>query len=116
MSASRIQIWQYITAIILIVVLTFHLLERVPWWFSGVNTYHETLRSTFVAKEYHSFWPILIILAYVAVFHGLNGLRIMLIEWIPRLAKIWTVLFWVIFVFFIIVASYNVVALPSLGS
>ena len=113
--ASSIQIWQYITAILLIGLLGFHLLERVPWiW--GVSTMDQTLTAAFVYKDYVHFGWALLLLAYVALFHGLNGVRGMLLE--LRQGKIYTttinVLFWIVFLVFAAIATVTVVKLPPL--
>jgi succinate dehydrogenase / fumarate reductase membrane anchor subunit len=115
MGASRIMIWQYITAIILIAVLAGHLAERFPLFVH--QSYDESLNSQTVYSRYKSPWGIgLLILAYVALFHGLNGIRGMLYEWLPgrRREKLWDALFWILFIIFAIVATYTVVALPPL--
>ncbi len=111
MAASRIQVWQYITAILLIFFLGYHLAERLPWLW-GYHHYHETLYSQFVQHQYHSWWAGgLLILAYVALFHGLNGVRGILYEWRPRWGRAWDALFWLIFIIFAILGTYTVVKL-----
>jgi succinate dehydrogenase / fumarate reductase membrane anchor subunit len=116
MAASRIWIWQYITAIILIAVLTGHLIERFPPLVH--HSYEETLSPSWVHARFKS--PCgagLLLLAYVALFHGLNGLRGMLYEWLPgrRREKVWDAIFWILFIFLAIVATWTVVALPPLS-
>ncbi|MEB3851092.1 MAG: hypothetical protein LRS49_00725 [Desulfurococcales archaeon] len=111
MGASRIQMWQYITAILLIVFLGGHLVERLPW-LVGAESYHDTLRSSFVSKQYGSWWSIgLLILAYTALFHGLNGVRGILHEWKPRLGTLWDAIIWAVFIVFALIATYTVAAL-----
>ena len=113
MGASRIQVWQYITAIVLIFVLVGHLVERVP--FITGKSYEESLESDYVHKMFKGKWSIgLLILAYVALFHGLNGVRGMLYEWLPgrRREKLWDVLFWLVFIVFAVIATYAVVNAP----
>ena len=89
-SASSIQIWQYITAIVLVFVLGFHLLERVP----GISpltpeSYEDSLSYEAVRKAYTSYWWVLAILLLAALFHGLNGVRGILLEW--RQSRGWTI-------------------------
>ncbi len=111
MAASRIQVWQYITAILLIFFLSFHLAERVPW-ITGVS-YHESLSKEYVSKAYSSYGWALLILAYIALFHGLNGVRGMLYEWKPGLAKLWDAAFWALFIIFAAIGTYTLIGLPS---
>lgn len=111
--ASTIQIWQYITAILLIGLLGFHLLERVPWiW--GVSTIDQTLTAAFVYHAYTTYGWALLLLAYAALFHGLNGVRGMLLE--LRQGRLYTatinVLFWIVFIVFAAIATITVARLP----
>ncbi|ABM80028.1 hypothetical protein [Hyperthermus butylicus] len=103
--ASTLQIWQYITAMILVLVLTFHLVERIP----GISplaaeSYEGSLEVEKVQNAYSEYWWILAILLVAALFHGLNGLRGMLLE--MRQGRAWTifvnVLFWILFIGFTI--------------
>ncbi|MGC9113068.1 succinate:quinone oxidoreductase [Acidilobus sp.] len=112
--ASSVQIWQYITAILLIGLLGFHLLERVPWiW--GVSTMDQTLTAAFVHSDYVHFGWALLLLAYVALFHGLNGVRGMLLE--LRQGRLYTAtinaLFWIVFIVFAAIATLTVAKLPA---
>lgn len=111
--AWRIQIFQYITAILLIGFLAFHLAERVPW-LTGVS-YHESLRSDWVAHAYSKYGWALLFLAYIALFHGLNGTRGMLYEWLPRYARLWDALFIVLFIIFAVIATYTLIGLPPIS-
>ena len=113
--ASNIQVWQYITAILLIGLLGFHLLQRVPWiW--GFSTMDQTLTSSWVYHDYVSYGWALLLLAYVALFHGLNGVRGMLLE--LHQGKLYettiNVLFWIVFIVFAAIATLTVVKLPPL--
>ncbi len=113
--ASSIQMWQYLTAILLIFFLGFHLAERIPQ-ITGLS-YHESLEAEHVYKTYTSFSWILWGLAAVALFHGLNGVRGILLEW--RQGKTYTAivnaLFWILFLALLGVATWTIVGLPSLG-
>jgi succinate dehydrogenase / fumarate reductase membrane anchor subunit len=113
--ASSLQIWQYITAILLIGLLGFHLLQRVPWiW--GVSTIDQTLTAAWVYSDYVHYGWALLLLAYVALFHGLNGVRGMLLELHQgRLYEITiNVLFWIVFIAFAVIATATVAKLPPL--
>ena len=114
-NASRLAIWQYITAIILIAVLTGHLIERFPP--VTHQAYDKSLSMSTVYSRFRGAWGIgLLLLAYVALFHGLNGIRGMLYEWLPgrRREKIWDVIFWILFIAFASIATYTIIALPPL--
>ncbi|MET1129295.1 MAG: succinate:quinone oxidoreductase [Thermoproteota archaeon] len=101
---STVNLWQYVTAIALIFVLTFHLIERVPGLspLSG-ETYEDTLRSENVARAYDSYGIVLGILLVAALFHGFNGLRGILLE--MRQGSSWSLfinaLVWIVFVGFV---------------
>ena len=114
--ASSVQIWQYITAILLIFLLGFHLAERIPWLNGGVD-YHESLGAEQVSRNYNAFGWVLAALAVVALFHGLNGVRGILLE--MKQGKTWTTLvnlaFIVVFVGFSVLAVWTVVGLPAYG-
>ncbi|BEP18317.1 hypothetical protein PYJP_16690 [Pyrofollis japonicus] len=112
--ASSIQIWQYITAIILIFVLTFHLIERVPGLSPlGAKSYEESVEVEPVKKAYSSYGWILGTLLIVALFHGLNGLRGMLLE--LRTGKGWRIfvetVIWLLFVIFGAIGLHTVLAM-----
>jgi len=113
--ASNIQIWQYITAIMLIFLLGYHLVQRLPWLYH-VSTYDQTLTSAIVYHQYRVGGWALLLLAYVALFHGLNGVRNMLLEW--HQGRIYNtvinVLFWIVFIVFSIIATVTVAKLPPI--
>ncbi len=89
--SSRLNIWQYITAILLILVLGFHLAERIPGLSPlGVESYEESLEAHKVETAYNKYSIILSILLITALFHGLNGLRGILLEY--RQTSNWTLL------------------------
>ena len=110
--ASSIQLLQYITAILLLFLVAFHLAERIPW-ITGVS-YEESLKSEYVSRAYSEYGWLLLLLAYAALFHGLNGVRGMLYEWRPGRARLWDALTIAIFLLFAGIATYTVVALPPL--
>ncbi len=111
--ASSIQVWQYITAIILIFVLGFHLIERVPGLSPlAPHSYEGSLEYELVRKAYTDYGWVLAILLVAALFHGLNGLRGILLEW--KQSRGWTLtvnaLFWILFLGFTAYGLYTVYA------
>ncbi len=114
MAASRLQLWQYLTAILMVFFLGYHLAERVPW-ISGVS-YEESLKSSHVYEVYTSPWGIvLLLLAYTALYHGLNGVRGILYEWKPgKWERLWDALFWLLFIVFAVLATSTIALLPPL--
>ncbi len=113
--ASNIQMWQYLTAILLIFFLGFHLAERIPQ-ITGMS-YHESLKAENVYHNYTSYGWALWFLAAIALFHGLNGLRGIFLEWRQGRAYTLTVntLFWIVYLVLLGVATWTVIGLPKLG-
>ncbi len=113
--ASNIQMWQYLTAILLIFFLGFHLAERIPQ-ITGMS-YHESLNAENVYHNYTSYGWVLWFLAAIALFHGLNGLRGIFLEWRQGRAYTLTVnaLFWLTYLVLLGVATWTVIGLPKLG-
>ncbi len=114
--ASTVQVFQYITAILLIVFLGFHLAERIPWVNGGVG-YHESLDAEHVSHAYTAYGWALATLAVIALFHGLNGARGILLEW--RQGKAWMALVNIVFIVLVVglsvLAIWTVVGLPEYG-
>ena len=79
MAASRSQLLQYITAILLIILVSWHLASRIPW-LRGAEDFISTMTPDRVYGEISTFGLALLLLAYAALFHGVNGLRIILLE------------------------------------
>jgi len=75
---STLSLLQYVTAMILIIVLTVHVLTHIP----GImySSYHESLEPNNVYRNYRIIGGVLAILLPVAAIHGLNGLRGILLE------------------------------------
>ena len=116
MAASRVQILQYITAIILVGLVIGHVIERIPGVLAG--SYEASLKASVVYSIYKSPWRIgLLILAYAALIHGLNGVRGMLYEWLPgrRRERVWDAIFIVLLVVFSFIATYTIIKIPPLG-
>lgn len=78
-------ILMYTLALIMIFVLTFHLLLVSP--LTG-KSFDETLSYSFVVHNLTYYRIVFGLLLYAAVIHGMNGLRIILLEWIhPKRAQ-----------------------------
>lgn len=67
----------YITAIILVIVLTAHLLLHSP--FIGLN-FETSLNFDIAKSNLQGLSPLFALLVIAAVIHGVNGLRILLLE------------------------------------
>lgn len=114
MSESRKQLLlQYVTAILLIFLLTWHLVIRVPA-FRGVDTFMETLSVKLVYGEITSYGVLLLIFAYAVLLHGFNGLRTVLLEWTSgRYSRMITVIIIILFIIFAYLATYTVVGISQ---
>jgi len=76
---ARIQALQYVTGALLVVLVAWHMAMRIPE-LRGLQSFTETLLPRVVYQEYTSYGAILLLLALAALFHGVNGLRIILLE------------------------------------
>jgi len=87
MRYSSIVKWQYWTAIILLLVLSIHLIFRIL-----PGSYDKSLEYNQVRENYGNnlYVVTLTVLLFVALFHGFNGLRVILYEFSPRLGRIAT--------------------------
>lgn len=74
---SWVMLLHYITAIILVVVLTAHLLLHSP--FVGLD-FETSLKFDIAKSNLQGFSPVFALLVIAAVIHGVNGLRILLLE------------------------------------
>ncbi len=94
MRASTLQLLQYLSAMALVVLLGFHIIERVP----GLSpltpeSYEESLSYEVVRRAYKEYWWVLALLLAAALFHGLNGLRGILLEWRPAAHRVINLVF-----------------------
>lgn len=75
---SWVMVLMYALALIMIFVLTFHLLLVSP--LTG-RSFDQTLTYSFVVHNLTYYRIVFGLLLYAAVIHGMNGLRIILLEW-----------------------------------
>jgi len=101
---SWVMLIHYITAIILVVALTAHLLLHSP--FAGLD-FESSLSFINVAGNLKNLGPLFFVLLLAAVIHGVNGLRILLLE-------LWQNKGWNLFVN--IIAIVLIVALIAIGT
>ncbi|MEB3773535.1 MAG: hypothetical protein GSR86_01245 [Desulfurococcales archaeon] len=116
MGYSRIQLWQYITGILLIFLLAWHFASRIPP-LRGVDTFLDTLKPDKVYEDLGGASGVLaLLLAYAALFHGLNGLRGILFEWFGESRRgIINALMILLFIIFAGLATYAVAGITSPG-
>ncbi len=69
----------YVSAMILVFVLTFHLLLQSP--LTG-RVFEETLSFNYAINNLVYYKALFGLLLFAAVIHGMNGLRVMAIEWL----------------------------------
>jgi len=88
---SSIARWQYWTAIIMIAVLTIHLIPRAL-----AGSWEDSLKWEYVRGNYENVAYVisLALLLAAGLFHGFNGLRVIVGEWLmnDRVVKAITVL------------------------
>lgn len=70
---------QYITALLMAFLVSWHLIVRIPQ-LQGVETFAETMSPEIIYREISSYGILLVALALVVVLHGINGLRGFLLE------------------------------------
>ena len=104
---------QYITAILLIFLLTWHLVIRVPW-LRGVETFKDTLSPNLVYHEINAYGVLLLVFAYAALLHGFNGLRGILLEWTSgKYKNLITIVIVILIVVFGALATFTVIGTPN---
>jgi succinate dehydrogenase / fumarate reductase membrane anchor subunit len=112
-ASTRQILVQYITAILLIFLLTWHLVIRVPW-LRGTNSFMETLYPSKVYHEVSAYGVLLLIFAWAVVLHGFNGLRTILLEWTSgRYKGLITAIIVILIIVFGGLASYTVFHTPA---
>ncbi len=80
---------QYVSAIILIFLISWHLILRFPP-LHGVESFIDTMKPEILYEEITVYGVLLVLLLVAAVFHGVNGIRSMLLEWSSN--KYWTLI------------------------
>ena len=98
----------YITAAILVFVLTFHLLLHSP--LAG-KAFDATLSFGYATGNLTYFQVIFGFLLFAAVIHGFNGIRVMAIEWLHPSRREWllNVVVFVLIAFFLAVGTVTLV-------
>ena len=100
----------YALALIMVFVLTFHLLLVSP--LTG-KSFDQVLNYSYVISNLTYYRIVFGLLLYAAVIHGLNGLRIVLIEWLHIRRFQWVVNIIIIILMAILLAfgTYTLIAL-----
>lgn len=80
---------QYVSAIILIFLVLWHLILRFPP-LQGVESFIDTMKPEILYEEITVYGVLLVLLLVAVVFHGVNGIRSMLLEWSSN--KYWTLI------------------------
>ncbi len=103
-------ILMYALALIMIFVLTFHLLLVSP--LTG-RTFDQVLTYSYVLHNLTYYRIVFGLLLYAAVIHGLNGLRIVLIEWlhIKRFQWIINIIIVILMAILLAFGTYTLIAL-----
>ena len=98
----------YVTAALLVFVLTFHLLLHSP--LAG-KAFEDTLTFGYATGNLVYYQVIFGVLLFTAVIHGFNGLRVIVVEWLhpTRLAWLLNVLVIVLMAFFIAVGTVTLI-------
>ncbi len=96
----------YVSAMVLVFVLTFHLLLESP--LTG-KTLEDTLTFGAATQNLIYYKVVFGLLLLTAVVHGLNGLRVVAIEWLhpKRLGWLLNLIAVVLMAFFLAVGSYT---------
>jgi len=98
----------YVTAAVLVFVLTFHLLLESP--LSG-RALEDTLGFGYATNNLIYYKVVFGLLLFTAVVHGLNGVRLMALEWLHPQRRAWllNLLVLVLMGFFLAVGTYTLV-------
>jgi succinate dehydrogenase hydrophobic anchor subunit len=98
----------YVTAAILVFVLTFHLLLHSP--LAG-KAFDATLSFGYATGNLTYYQVIFGLLLFAAIIHGFNGIRAMAIEWLHPTRRAWllNVVVYVLMAFFLAVGTVTLV-------
>jgi succinate dehydrogenase hydrophobic anchor subunit len=98
----------YLTAIVLVFVLSLHLLLESP--LSG-SPFEDTLTFGVATGNLVYFKLVFGFLLFAAIIHGFNGVRVIVLEWLhPRRAWPLSLLILALMAFFLAVGSYTLIA------
>ncbi len=117
MKAGTIALIQYVTAILMVLLVTWHIALRIPW-LQGVEDLPATMSPETIYHEVKRLWPLLVLLSLAVVIHGVNGLRGILLEWVgynERLRFIVNVLAVLAIILLLLIAIHTVIGVPELG-
>ena len=109
MRESWSMILTYITAMILVFMLTFHFLLQGP--LAG-KSFEDTLAFKNATENLVSFELVFGLLLYAAILHGLNGVRVVALEWFHPQKRAWllNLIVVVLMAFFLALGSYTLLA------
>ena len=111
MKESWSMILTYASAMVLVFVLTFHFLLQGP--LSGKPFGMEgVLAFNYATGNLVSFEVVFGLLLYAAILHGLNGVRVIALEWFHPQKKAWllNLIIVVLMAFFLALGSYTLLA------
>ena len=98
----------YVTAMILVFVLTIHFLLQSP--LTG-SPFESTLTFSYATGNLHYFQVVFGLLLFAAVLHGLNGVRAIAMEWLhPRRVWLLNLVVVALMAFFLALGSYTLLA------
>ncbi len=99
----------YASAMVLVFVLTFHLLLQSP--LTG-KPFEDTLSFGYATGNLIYFKVVFGLLLFAAVLHGLNGLRVIALEWLHPQKRAWllNLIVVVAMAFFLALGTYTLVA------
>jgi succinate dehydrogenase hydrophobic anchor subunit len=108
MNESWSMILTYVSAMILVFVLTFHLLLQSP--LAG-KTFEDTLAFNYATGNLVYFKVLFGLLLYAAILHGLNGARVIVLEWLHPRDKAWilNLIIVAMMAFFLALGTYTLV-------
>jgi len=106
MKESWSMVLTYASAMVLIFVLTFHFLLQGP--LAG-KSFEDTLAFPYAKGNLVSFEVIFGLLLFAAILHGLNGVRVIALEWFHPEKKAWLLNLIVValMAFFLALGSYT---------
>ena len=96
----------YVTAVVLVFVLTFHLLLQSP--LTG-KSFEDTLTFGYATGNLVYYQVVFGLLLLAAVVHGLNGVRVLVLEWLHPKRAVWVLnlAILVLMAIFLAVGSYT---------